>query len=158
VLGGLTLTQRRWKKFRLHGIDRTWQCPSDPDFNSSTIPPPNISHRHLIQASAHVRRVGGGAVKLLPSAVDQDYIQVSGDFSPGGGGFARDRTKAGPYGGREKRGKWEELGFFNDFSFPLFVLPYRWQREVAVKIAWVGYCWFFVKCRWLYIQNDFLTS
>jgi hypothetical protein len=27
----------------------------------------------LIQASAHVRRVGGGAVKLLPSAVDQDY-------------------------------------------------------------------------------------
>jgi hypothetical protein len=47
----------------------------------------------LIQASAHVRRVGGGAVKLLPSAVDRDYIQVGGDFSPGGGGFARDRTK-----------------------------------------------------------------
>jgi hypothetical protein len=36
---------------------------------------------------------------------------------------------------RQNSGKWEEIGFFNDFSFPLFVLPYWWQREVAVKIA-----------------------
>ena len=53
-------------------------------------------------------------------------------------------AKAGPYGGRENSGKWEEIGFFDDFSFPLFVLPYRWQREVAVKIAlgWIslGFC------------------
>jgi len=47
----------------------------------------------LIQASAHVRCGGGGAVKLLPSAVDLGYTQVGGDFLPGGGGFARDRTK-----------------------------------------------------------------
>ena len=42
---------------------------------------------HLIQASAHVHR-GGGAVKLLPSAVDLICTQVGGDFLPGGGGFA----------------------------------------------------------------------
>ena len=47
---------------------------------------------HLIQASAHVCR-GGGVVKLLPSAVDLVVTQVGGDFPPGGGGFARDRTK-----------------------------------------------------------------
>jgi hypothetical protein len=53
-------------------------------------------------------------------------------------------AEAGPYGGRENSGKWEEIGFFDDFSFPLFVLPYRWQREGAVKIAlgWIslGFC------------------
>ena len=35
-------------------------------------------------------------------------------------GWRRDTiAKAGPYGGREKRGKWEELGFFspNGFAF-----------------------------------------
>jgi hypothetical protein len=43
----------------------------------------------LIQASAHVHRGGGGgAVKLLPSAVDLICTQVGGDFLPGGGGFA----------------------------------------------------------------------
>ncbi len=33
------------------------------------------------------------AVKLLPSAFDLCSIQVGGDFSPEGGGFAQDRTK-----------------------------------------------------------------
>jgi hypothetical protein len=47
----------------------------------------------VIQASAHVRLGGGGAVKLLPSACDLAPTQVGGDLSPEGGGFARDRTK-----------------------------------------------------------------
>ena len=48
----------------------------------------------VIQASAHVRLGGGGAVKLLPSACDlASSTQVGGDFLPEGGGFARDRTK-----------------------------------------------------------------
>ena len=47
----------------------------------------------VIQASAHVRLGGGGAVKLLPSASDLDPTQVGGNFLPEGGGFARDRTK-----------------------------------------------------------------
>ena len=47
---------------------------------------------HLIQASTHVYLSGGGAVKLLPSAGNLVYTQVGGDFLPGGGGFAWDRT------------------------------------------------------------------
>ncbi len=47
----------------------------------------------VIQASAHVRLGGGGAVKLLPSAGDLASTQVGGDFSPEGGRFARDHTK-----------------------------------------------------------------
>ena len=47
----------------------------------------------VIQASAHVRLGGVGAVKLLPSTCDLAPTQVSGDLSPEGGGFARDRTK-----------------------------------------------------------------
>ena len=47
----------------------------------------------VIQASAHVRLRGGGAVKLLPSACDLVSTQVGGDFLPEEGGFARDRTK-----------------------------------------------------------------
>ena len=46
----------------------------------------------LIQASTHVRRDGGGAVKLLPSAVDLVYIQVGGDFYAWGR-----RLCTGPY-------------------------------------------------------------
>ncbi len=48
---------------------------------------------HVIQASAHVRLGGGGAVKLFPSAFDLVSIQVGGDFLPEGGGFEQDRTK-----------------------------------------------------------------
>ena len=48
---------------------------------------------HVIQAFVHVPLGGGGAVKLLPSACDLAPTQVSGDLSPEGGGFARDRTK-----------------------------------------------------------------
>jgi hypothetical protein len=47
----------------------------------------------VIQAYAHVRLGGGGAVKLLPSACDLALTQVGGDLSPKGGGFARDHTK-----------------------------------------------------------------
>ena len=47
----------------------------------------------VIQAPAHVSLGGGGAVKLLPSACDLASTQVGGNFSPKGGGFARDRTK-----------------------------------------------------------------
>jgi hypothetical protein len=47
----------------------------------------------VIQASTHVRLGGGGTVKLLPSACDLAPVQVGGDLSPEGGGFARDRTK-----------------------------------------------------------------
>ena len=56
----------------------------------------------LIQVSTHVCLGGGGAVKLLPSVVDLVYTQVGGDFSPGGGGFARDRTKVVSRGGGSK--------------------------------------------------------
>jgi hypothetical protein len=37
----------------------------------------------------------------------------------------------------------------------IIVLPYRWQREVAVKIAlgWISLG--FVKCRWLYQGNNY---
>jgi len=38
----------------------------------------------------HFRRDGGGAVKLLTSVVDLGSVAIS---TPGGGGFARDRTK-----------------------------------------------------------------
>ncbi len=47
----------------------------------------------VIQAYAHVRLGGGGAVKLLPSVCDLAPTQVGGDLLPEGGGFARDRTK-----------------------------------------------------------------
>jgi len=46
----------------------------------------------LIQASIHARRDGGGAVKLLPSAVDLVYVQVGGDFYAWGR-----RLCTGPY-------------------------------------------------------------
>jgi hypothetical protein len=40
-----------------------------------------------------IQAVGGGAVKLLPSACDLASTQVGGDFSPEGGGFSWDCTK-----------------------------------------------------------------
>ena len=71
----------------------------------------------LIQASAHVRRGGGDAVKLLPSAVDLGYTQVGGDFSPGGGGFARDRTKPAEF--------WHhsQLSSFSSLCILPFIVP-----------------------------------
>ena len=69
----------------------------------------------LIQASVHVRLSGGGgAVKLLPSAVDLGYTQVGGDFSPGGGGFVRDRTKPAEF--------WHHSQLFSCIS--LCILPF----------------------------------
>ncbi len=47
----------------------------------------------VIQASAHVRLGGGGAVKLLSSACDLALTQVGGNLLPEGGGFAWDHTK-----------------------------------------------------------------
>ena len=47
----------------------------------------------MIQASTHVCLGVWGAAKLLPSDVDQHPMQVVGDFSPEGGGFAWHCTK-----------------------------------------------------------------
>jgi hypothetical protein len=41
----------------------------------------------LIQASAHVRFVWGGAIKLLPYALTWSLTQVGGDLLPRGAGL-----------------------------------------------------------------------
>ena len=47
----------------------------------------------VIQASAHVCLGGGVLSNSSSQPLIRDSTQIGGDFSPEGGGFARDRTK-----------------------------------------------------------------
>ena len=47
----------------------------------------------VIQASVHVRLGGGVLSNSSPQLLIRDSTQIGGDFSPEGGGFARDCTK-----------------------------------------------------------------